>query len=238
MKSEQNIVKLYQFSSAWGLPNPSPFCMKLETYLRMAEIPYEIVPNADIRKAPKGKMPYIMHNGKILGDSGLIIEYLKSVFPDQLDKDLSISKKALALAITRLFEDHLNWIIMYSRWVESEGWEEINKTFFSSLPLIMRNILPTILRKRVLRDLNGHGIGRHTKDEIFQMGKADLIAISHLLNDQKFFLGNNPTSLDAMAYGFLANIMGCPVNSPLKECALTLDNLIAFCNRMKEKYYS
>ena len=34
-------VILHQPPAAWGLPNPSPFCAKLETYLRMAEIPFE-----------------------------------------------------------------------------------------------------------------------------------------------------------------------------------------------------
>ena len=49
------MIKLYQFPAAWGLPNPSPYCMKLEVYMRLAEIPYEIVTWHDPRKAPKGK---------------------------------------------------------------------------------------------------------------------------------------------------------------------------------------
>ena len=53
------MIKLYQFEPAFGLANASPFCMKLETYLRMAALPFEI-PCASLRhlqKAPKGKMP-------------------------------------------------------------------------------------------------------------------------------------------------------------------------------------
>ena len=40
------MIKLYQFNPAWGLPNPSPFCMKVETYLRMVGLPYEVVNGA------------------------------------------------------------------------------------------------------------------------------------------------------------------------------------------------
>lgn len=40
------MIKLYQFSPAWGLPNPSPFCMKVETYLRMTGLPYEAINGA------------------------------------------------------------------------------------------------------------------------------------------------------------------------------------------------
>ena len=42
------MIKLYQFKPAWGLPNPSPFCMKVETYLRMAGLSYEVINGAAV----------------------------------------------------------------------------------------------------------------------------------------------------------------------------------------------
>ena len=71
------MIKLYQFQPAFGLPNASPFCMKVENYLRMAVLPYEIAPNASHFKAPKGKLPYIEDGAKVVADSSFIIEYLK-----------------------------------------------------------------------------------------------------------------------------------------------------------------
>ena len=44
-------MKLFQPKRAFGLPNPSAFCVKLETYLRMAEIDYELA-LGDPREAP------------------------------------------------------------------------------------------------------------------------------------------------------------------------------------------
>ena len=35
-------VMLYKFGPVMGLPDPSPFCFKLETYLRMAGIKYTV----------------------------------------------------------------------------------------------------------------------------------------------------------------------------------------------------
>ena len=37
------MIKLYQFKRTFGLPNMSPFCMKVETWLRMAGLEYETV---------------------------------------------------------------------------------------------------------------------------------------------------------------------------------------------------
>jgi hypothetical protein len=33
------MIKLHQFATAFGLPNTSPFCVKLENYLRMTGLP-------------------------------------------------------------------------------------------------------------------------------------------------------------------------------------------------------
>ncbi len=40
------MLRVYQFAPAFGLPNASPFCMKLETWLRMAGLPFEPVNDA------------------------------------------------------------------------------------------------------------------------------------------------------------------------------------------------
>lgn len=42
------MIKLYQFAPAWDVPNLSPFCVKVETYLRMAGLPYEVVDAIDM----------------------------------------------------------------------------------------------------------------------------------------------------------------------------------------------
>lgn len=56
------------------VPTPSPFVLKLETYLRMAKIAYE-VDKSDIW-GPKGKTPWISINGQHVSDSQLIVEFL------------------------------------------------------------------------------------------------------------------------------------------------------------------
>ena len=75
------MITLHQFSPNWGLPNASPFCMKLEIYLRMANLPHTVIYEDTLDKAPKKKMPYIEDEGKKIGDSNLIIDYLINTLP-------------------------------------------------------------------------------------------------------------------------------------------------------------
>lgn len=75
-KTSHQPIKLFQFPRMFGVPNLSPFCCKLETWLRIARIPYEVVNTSDPRKAPKGKLPFIEDAGHRIGDTSLIVDHL------------------------------------------------------------------------------------------------------------------------------------------------------------------
>ncbi len=81
-------------------------------------------------------------------------------------------------------------------------------------------------------------MGRHYEVEIMEIAYADLDALSSFLAAKYFFLGETPSSVDAAVYAFLGNILGVPVNSPLKRHATALPNLEAYCDRMKAQYYT
>ncbi len=49
--------------------------------------------------------------------------------------------------------------------------------------------------------------------------------------------GQRPTTLDASAFGLLANIAWVPIESPLKVHLRSLKNLTGFCERVRERYY-
>jgi glutathione S-transferase len=231
------MIKLYQFAPAFGLPNASSFCLKLETYLRMAEIPFESVYGIDMSKAPKGKMPYIVDGDKKIGDSNFIIDYLKQTYGDPLDARLTPSDRAIALAMRRTIEENLYWVMVHNRWIEPANWEKTKEIFFSELPPIIKSIVPNIARKDTKKQLQGHGMGKHSSEEIYAIGIADITALSDFLADKPFFFGTEPTSLDASAYGILANILGSPFDSPVKNKAKQLENIVAYCTRMRDRYY-
>lgn len=136
------MIKLYQFTPAWGLPNPSPFCMKVETYLRMAALRYEVVHGALPFKAPKKKLPYIEDGTQIVADSGIILDYLKQTYGDKLGENLSAAETAVAHALRRLFEESLYWVALYSRWIEESIWLETRQLFFGAMPPVMRDMWP------------------------------------------------------------------------------------------------
>lgn len=231
------MLKLFQFPSLWQLPNASPFCMKLETYLRMANIPYEVKITVDARKGPKGKIPFILIDDQKMGDTSFIIAYLKNKFGDNLDANLTAEQKALALAFQRLLEEHLYWIMVYSRWLDDRFWPETKEIFFSRLSNFKKMLISYLVRKKLGKQVFAIGITRHEQDEIYQMGCDDVTAVANTLGEKAYFLGEQASSIDATVYAFLANIVYCPLETPLRKHALQYSNLLAYCQRMKERFY-
>jgi glutathione S-transferase len=230
------MIRLHQFAPAFGLVNASPFCMKLEVWLRMAGLPYEAVNDGNVMKAPKGKLPYIEDGGKRVADSSFIIDYLKRTYGDPLDAGLTPAQRAQALALQRLFEENLYWAVVHTRWVDPAGWARTKVAFFGAMPAPLRWLLPPLARRGMRGEMRGHGMGRHSVAEIHAIGCRDVTAVADMLADQPFMLGDAPTSIDAVAYAFLANLLWAPVESPIRHHAAARPTLEAYCQRMKSRF--
>jgi glutathione S-transferase len=232
------VIRLHQFAPAFGLPNASPFCMKLETWLRMAGLPFELDNSGNVLKAPKGKLPYIDDDdGTKVADTSFIIQHLQQRHGDQLDAWLTPYQRAQATAFQRLFEENLYWAVVYTRWATEAGWAKTREAFFGALPAPVKWVLPILARRGLLAELRGQGMGRHAEEQIMAIGCRDITAVADFLGDQLYMLGDQPCTLDATAYAFLANLLWAPVDSPLQRHARSRPALEAYCQRMKARYY-
>ncbi len=126
-------VVVVQFPDLWGR-NVSPFGLKLEAWLRLADIPYTVEPSTDLRRAPKGKLPYVRDEGRLIGDTTLIVEHLKASRGIDPDAGLSARDRAEALALQRLLEEHFYFALVYSRWIDEAGWATLAPAFFGRFP--------------------------------------------------------------------------------------------------------
>ena len=228
------MITLHQFGPAFTLRTASPFGLKLEAYMRLSGIPYRVDAFAgNPSKAPKGKIPFITdEDGQKLGDSALIIQHLIEKHGDKLDAHLTPAERAVGHALRRMTEEGLYFAILYSRWIDDAGFAAVGPVFFATIPAPLRPLVSMMVRRNTRKTLHGQGIGRHTREQIYAMGKADLQALSDALGDKPFFLGDKPTSYDAAIYGTLHNLMQIPTGTPLTTFACSLPNLVAFCERV------
>jgi Glutathione S-transferase N-terminal domain len=134
--------------------------MKLETCLRMAALPFEMVNSGNVMKAPEGKLPYIDDGGTLVADTTFVIDDLKGRYGDPLDGALSPRERAVSTAFQRLIEEDLYWAVAHVRWAEDAGWAKTREAFFGAIPA-QRG---ADLRHRLPRRDGDRGLpGRHWK---------------------------------------------------------------------------
>lgn len=231
------MLRLFQYEPKYGLPNVSPFCMKVETYLRMAKIPYAMQFIKDPRKAPKAKLPFIVDKEHTVADSSFILEYLQKAYDVTLDRDLNSHQQGIARMVTGALEERLYFVLLHNRWADDTNWPEIRQAWFTDLPPIVRSILPGVVRKGVLKALKGQGMALHSQTEIERIGLRDLQGLVDLIGDQKYLLGNQATSVDATVFSFLANILYVPFSGPLQDFVAEQHVLTDYCKRMGKNVY-
>lgn len=232
------MITLYNFGPAFGLPDPSPFCAKIDLYLRAAGLEFKTVSGyQNLRKAPKGKLPYIEDGATIVPDSAFIISYLKAEYGDPLDASLTAEQKAVAHAIGKMLDENFYWCVVHARWVSSDCWPAVRKEFFGAMTWPLRAFVPEIARRGVRKSLYLHGLGRHSDAEILEIARRDLAALSDYLGNKEYFFGKGPTTLDVMAYAFLSGVIIPPLSSRLVDVARSFPNLVQYVERIRKKYY-
>jgi glutathione S-transferase len=235
---QQQPIRLFTFGSGWGIPfsTAAPFPLKLATWLRMTGLDHEIVIENNPGKGPKGKSPWIEDGEVRMGDSELIIRYLKAKHGVDPDARLGPADRALALAWHRTFEEHYHQAFEHQLFFGRGGAERLRE-LASTMPPVVRHIVSPLMSSQFRKQLHARGLGRHDEKDILAMGQADLDAASIFLGDRPYFLGDEPTGLDACAFGFLGVTVYVTGDNPLYRHAASLGNLVAYTERMRGRYF-
>jgi glutathione S-transferase len=224
------MITLYTFGPKFGLPDPSPFVTKAEVLLKLAGLPYEI-DTTGYRKAPKGKLPYIRDGESLIADSTFIRLHLERQHGIDFDTGLSPAERARGWAFEKMCDEHLYWAIVQERWNVDENFNRGPRQFFDPAPAPIRPLVIAMIKRKVKRDMHGHGIGRHTHDEIVALGCRDIDAIAHGLGDKPWFSGSDPHGADAAIWPFVNNAL-CPhFTSKVGDRARTHANLVSYADR-------
>jgi len=230
------MITLHTFGPQFGLPDPSPFVTKADVMLKIAGVPYKTCVG-DLRRAPKGKMPFIEDDGQIIGDSTLIRLHVEKKYGVDFDQHLTPVQRGTAWAIEKMLEDHLYWIIVQERWMDDANFAKGPKNFFNGVPALIRPVIVSGVRRRVRKNLHAHGIGRHTKDEATALAARALDSVAAVLGENTYLLGAHKCGADPTAFAFIVGVLSPYFTSPMRPFAERHANLTAYCDRMRREFY-
>jgi glutathione S-transferase len=235
------MIKVYKFGPAFGMPDSSPFVVKVETYLRIIGEKYETA-TGDVRNAPRKQLPFVEIDGKVIPDSTQIVDHVEASRKEKLDAHLDPKQQAVAFAFKSMLEEHLYFGILVMRWATDEGWAVFEPSLREMMgkmgvPALMRGMVTKSARKHVVSRATTQGFGRLPRADVVATCKKMVDAVSVELGDREWFCGDKPSTYDATVYAFASGIL-CPAfDNELRKHAVTKKNLVAYADRIQQKYW-
>ena len=231
------MITLYTFGPYFGLPDASPFVMKAEILLKMANLPYAI-DTGGFPKAPRGKLPYISDADEIIADSTFIRLHIEKKYGFDFDKGLTAAQRGIAWAVEKMCENNLYWAGLYARWIVDANFEKGPRRVFEAAPAPLRALVAHMARRQFKRNLWGHGMGRLTIPEMEELAGRDIDAIADiLLGDKPYLMGAAPSAVDATVFPFIAHAL-CPLfETGIRTRTERRANLVAYSDRLMQQYF-
>ncbi|KRE05892.1 glutathione S-transferase [Bosea sp. Root381] len=230
------MITLYGFGPAFGLPDPSPFCLKADILLQLSGLPFQRKAG-NLRRAPKRKLPLIVDDGVTVADSSFIRFHLESRHGIDFDRGLDDERRGALWALEKMLEEQLYWIVVDERWLDDANFARGPAHFFKAVPAPLRPLVGAMVRRHVRRNMHAHGIGRHSRAEMLILAGRALDAASGILGTRTYLGGDEPAGGDAALGAFM--IAGlCPLfASPLRGEIEKRPALVAYAARMRERFF-
>jgi hypothetical protein len=210
----------------------------------MTGIAYENIYSAKMSK--KGQIPYIEMNGNQIPDSNLAINFLKDYFKEtnpkviEVDSNLTPEQSGIAHTTKMMIENHTCLAGFYYRYVlnMAEFFRKMAEPSKDAYPAVGLKFFRYVTPKIVQLRLYLHGLGRHSPQEIAEFSFQDLDAISKILGNKKYYLGDKASTIDCTLYGHLIQFLYIPMDFPQKAyVAEHCRNILDYVQRLREEFW-
>jgi glutathione S-transferase len=227
------MITLYSYPPLFGVADNNGYGLKVFAFMRLTGLPFMHQHIFDASTAPRGQLPYIVDDGEVIGDSGVIVAHLMAKYSLQIDARLGAEERRLGVLASRLIDD-LYWVMSYSRWKDDRYWPLFHAALLREHPSVTEEALGKA-REFNFQRYHFQGIGRYAPDGAYARGLADLDVLDSIISDEGFVFGADPTSIDAGIYGFIANIYFYDIDTELKRFVVSRPRLVRHCLAIHER---
>lgn len=234
---DRDELVLHVRKSVYGLPTACPICLPAYIYLRLANISFTIY--YDVKSPDSEDLP-LVEFGSYAGfnsEAGGIFEFLKKENIVDLDSEIPTYSFPDLLASKVLISSWLADATLYELWVNYNE-NVANEIYFSDLPWPIGKIIYWKQKRATMQRLGINSSNCQEKEaELYRNAGAAYESLSTKLGDQKFFLENKPTSVDAYFLGHaLFVLQTLNDSSKLRQELMKHDNLIRYAENLKTEF--
>uniref|UniRef100_A0A914GX53 Metaxin-2 n=1 Tax=Globodera rostochiensis TaxID=31243 RepID=A0A914GX53_GLORO len=215
--------------------------LAVRAFLMMTGLPYALEqrPNAEFMSPTTGEVPFLRVKETLVAEFFPIVDLVgkKGI---SLSKTLSAAEQADMYAFCALIEETLRIAEKYLSWVDQDTYTLVTKCRYGSVyrwPLTQ--LLPMSKRREMLKYLKDAGWADLSLQKVVERADKCFHALSIKLGHQRFFVGEQATELDALAFGHLYTILTTEMpNGAMVDALKKYPNLITFCENIDKEYFS
>ena len=122
---------------------------------------------------------------------------MSKLYEKNLNSKLTTYQAGIARCLLKTCEESLRWPMVLHRFVYSRQPTECGIPHWGF----------AIMVSRIKGYSYGQGYGRHSQQEVYEIGKADLKAIDTIIGENKFIFGDEACETDAAVFGIIAQII-------------------------------
>ncbi|XP_017789633.1 PREDICTED: metaxin-1 [Habropoda laboriosa] len=237
-----DILELNVWKGDWGLPSVDVECLQVLVYAKINGIPLKVNTSGNPFKTPNGKLPVLKSSIGTFDTAKAIIEYFRQ---QNYNAEYQLNGKQCAkvLAYDTMLKEKLFPALQFIWWLDERNVNDlIRPWYYRALPFPLNLYYPGKFERQahvmfetlysVKDDITV------MENKVYSEAQKCLTLLSTSLGDLDYFLGTEPTVLDAIIYSYLAPLLKAPLPNPalqnhLKACT----NLVQYISRISERYF-
>ncbi|KAL5969995.1 Metaxin-3 [Taenia solium] len=207
-------MDLYVWPSSGGIESFDSDCLVVITYLRLGRCPINLNSCRDLDTSNFFSTPLLIHGGNVITDVSKIIEYLRKEnygLEYELSDEELAHLESLVASVERRVTPACRWLI----WADANVYRSYTSLLYrSNLSYLQGLWYPRRWRDKLIKYAefsqltlcaNRDTKNRHRDVEVtlYEGAIRCLTALSYILGDKQFFLGDKPSAIDAYLYGRL-----------------------------------
>ncbi|XP_020285902.1 metaxin-1 isoform X2 [Pseudomyrmex gracilis] len=235
------VLELDVWKGDWGLPSVDVECLQVLAYAKFSGIPLKVNLTSNPFRTPNGRLPLLRAGLKSL-------DTVKDIFPffrTKHSSDYMLTNKQCAdvMAFDALLKEKLYPAFQFIWWIDKKNLDELVRPWYcKALPFPFNFYYPrkfeqraqTLIQSLYPMEDNISVI----ENEIYSEAQKCLTLLSTRLGDKDFFCGQQPNTIDAIVYSYLAPLLKAPLPNPILQNYLkACTNLVKYVSRISQRYF-
>ncbi|KAL9966801.1 hypothetical protein ACROYT_G024922 [Oculina patagonica] len=242
MNTEQGVwlegVKLYEPCKDTILLTDAASCKSTEAYLKFCGLAHEVKCRRNVEfMSPTGNVPFLKADRELIGDFQGVASYIEAK-GFSTSADLEMKDRAEMKAYISLIENSLIPAELYMLWWKKDWAVRTRRQYGSQFPVPLNLVLSYRKQWQVCQQLKAAGWHHKTEAEVLEEFKRTCQALSEKLGNNRFFINDRPTEVDALVFGHLHSVLTryLPDDS-LSSVVKTHRNLQVFVMRILSDFF-